>query len=121
MTHPDFLQSHKYSDACIRNMKFIFESYSGTGTQEIVRALTCDPPELEIDDYLKKIIFTCTICGNCQEICNAVKDLEPANAMMALRNYVVKKEGPHKGKKFWGCWNFPYCRGMREYVPEGGG
>lgn len=94
MTHPDFLQSHKYSDACIRNMKFVFESFAGTGTQEIVRALTCDPPELEIDDYLKKVIFTCTICGNCQEICNAIKDLEPANAMMALRNYVVKKEGP---------------------------
>jgi hypothetical protein len=31
---------------------------------------------------------------------------------MVLR--VVKKEGPYKGKSFWGCPNFPKCRGFRE-------
>ena len=36
---------------------------------------------------------------------------------MALRT--VQKEGPHKGKKFWGCPGFPHCRGIREYLPEG--
>ena len=36
---------------------------------------------------------------------------------MVLR--VVKKEGPHKGKRFWGCRDFPRCRGVREYVPAG--
>jgi len=36
---------------------------------------------------------------------------------MVLR--VVKKEGPHKGKKLWGCRSFPRCRGLREYVPRG--
>jgi ssDNA-binding Zn-finger/Zn-ribbon topoisomerase 1 len=35
---------------------------------------------------------------------------------MVLR--VVHKEGPHKGKKLWGCRDFPRCRGLREYVPE---
>jgi hypothetical protein len=38
---------------------------------------------------------------------------------MVLR--VVKKEGPYKGNKFWGCRDFPRCRGVLEYVPEGGG
>ena len=38
---------------------------------------------------------------------------------MVLR--MVKKEGPHKGKKFWGCRDFPRCRGAREYMPEAGG
>ena len=32
---------------------------------------------------------------------------------MVLRTY--KKEGPHKGKKFWSCFAFPDCRGVREY------
>ncbi len=32
---------------------------------------------------------------------------------MVLR--VVKKDGPHKGKKFWGCKDFPKCRGVLEY------
>ena len=33
---------------------------------------------------------------------------------MVLR--VVKKDGPHKGKKFWGCKDFPKCRGVLEYT-----
>jgi hypothetical protein len=37
---------------------------------------------------------------------------------MVLR--VVKKDGPHKGKRFWGCRDFPRCRGMRETMEETG-
>ncbi len=33
---------------------------------------------------------------------------------MVLR--LVRKEGPHKGRRFWGCQDFPRCRGMREYA-----
>ena len=33
-------------------------------------------------------------------------------APMTVR--VVTKEGSHKGKQFWGCPNFPKCRGVRE-------
>ena len=36
---------------------------------------------------------------------------------MVLR--VVKKEGPHQGKKFWGCRDFPRCCGLREYASQG--
>ncbi len=32
---------------------------------------------------------------------------------MVLRT--VKKTGPHHGKQFWGCSNYPRCRGVREY------
>jgi hypothetical protein len=32
---------------------------------------------------------------------------------MLLRT--VKKAGPHYGNQFWGCPNFPRCRGVREY------
>ena len=37
---------------------------------------------------------------------------------MAVRT--VQKEGPHKGKKFWACFAFPDCRGVREYKPDPG-
>lgn len=33
--------------------------------------------------------------------------------LMVLRT--VQKEGPHKGNKFWGCKDYPRCRGMRPY------
>ena len=93
LTHMDHIQSHKYTDNCPRGMKHRFESYYATGTHNIIRALTLEPPELEIDDHLKEVIFTCTVCGSCNVICNGLKFLEPANAMMALRDYVVRREG----------------------------
>jgi len=33
--------------------------------------------------------------------------------LMVLRT--VKKEGAHKGSKFWGCKDYPRCRGMKPY------
>lgn len=35
------------------------------------------------------------------------------NQPMILRT--VNKEGPHYGKQFWGCKDYPRCRGMLEY------
>jgi hypothetical protein len=35
---------------------------------------------------------------------------------MVLR--VVSQEGPQKGKHFWGCPNYPKCRGVRRVVQE---
>ena len=33
---------------------------------------------------------------------------------MVLRT--VQREGPHYGKRFWGCTEYPRCRGVREYL-----
>lgn len=30
----------------------------------------------------------------------------------------AQKEGPRKGTRFWGCPNYPKCRGVREMIPE---
>jgi uncharacterized protein YegP (UPF0339 family) len=32
----------------------------------------------------------------------------------------ISRKGPHEGEKFWGCSNYPWCRGFLEYdlVPE---
>jgi hypothetical protein len=35
---------------------------------------------------------------------------------MVLRT--SQKEGPHKGKPFWGCRDSPRCRGLRQCAPE---
>lgn len=37
---------------------------------------------------------------------------------MVLRT--VTKEGPHQGRQFWGCFAFPNCRGVLEYLPPPG-
>jgi very-short-patch-repair endonuclease len=40
-------------------------------------------------------------------------------ASMVLRE--VKRDGPRKGEKFWGCPNFPQCRGTRDFDETVGG
>jgi len=35
---------------------------------------------------------------------------------MVLR--VTKKKGPYQNRRFWGCRDFPRCRGIREYEPK---
>ncbi|MEW6441670.1 MAG: (Fe-S)-binding protein [bacterium] len=96
MSHPDMVFSHKYSDNCPRGTRFRFESFYGAGTQELVRALTCDPPELDLTDgetaeRIRKIVYTCPQCGACQVNCNPTKFLEPANASIALRQWLVEQ------------------------------
>ncbi len=96
MSHPDVEIPHKYADNCPRGTRFRFEPFFGTGTQEMIRALTCDPPELDIEDpavaeRIKKVVYTCPQCGACQVNCNPTKHLEPANASIALREWLVEQ------------------------------
>jgi heterodisulfide reductase subunit D len=91
MTHPEKIQSPRYADNCPAGTRFKYESYYGSGRQELVRSLTTDPQELEIDDRMVHVVYTCTICGACQAVCNPLKNLEPANAGMALREHLVEE------------------------------
>jgi len=96
MSQPDEVFSHKCSDNCPRGTRYRFDSFYGLGTQELVRALTCDPPELDITDRatrerIQKIVYTCPQCGACQVNCNPTKFLEPANASIALRQWLVQQ------------------------------
>ncbi len=93
MVDPDFVSDNKYSINCPRGLQNNFEAYyGGTGTHALIRALTGKDPELDLDDpEVMKIIYTCSVCGSCQQNCNSIKFLEPANAMMALREYIIRK------------------------------
>lgn len=95
MTRPEALEDFRFSDNCPSATYFKFESYFSPGRMEIIKALTSDPQELEIDQKLLEIVYTCTACGNCQVICNEMKELEPTNAFLALRKYLVERNyGP---------------------------
>jgi len=96
--NPEKVQSQRYSDSCPPGTRFKYESYFSSGRQEIIRALTADPPELEITERLLKVIYTCTACGHCQVNCNPIKNNEPLNAFTALREWLVQKGyGPLSG------------------------
>ena len=98
MTHPHDLQSYAVADNCPRGTRFRYEAYYGMGNFELIRALTSDPPELTIDETLLNIVYTCTSCGNCQENCHGIKNIEPMNACLALREHLVREgHGPLPG------------------------
>jgi Fe-S oxidoreductase len=91
MVNPERVRSQKWSDQCPAGTRFLFEAYFGSGKQEMVRALTAQPPELTFSKRLQHIIYTCTLCGACQASCNYIKDLEPCNASVALREHAVRE------------------------------
>lgn len=90
MANPQEVNNYRFSSNCISGTYYKFEAYYPPGRFEIVRALTTDPPELEITPELLKLVYRCTLCGWCQIICGEMKALEPTNAFMALREYLVE-------------------------------
>ena len=91
MVNPEKVKSQKWSDQCPAGTRFLFEPYFGSGKQEMLRALSTTPPELALSERLQHIIYTCTLCGACQALCNPTKDLEPTNASVALREHAVRE------------------------------
>jgi len=91
MVNPEKVKSQKWSDQCPAGTRYLFEAYFGSGKQEMLRALSTTPPELALSERLQHIIYTCTLCGSCQALCNPTKDLEPTNASVALREHLVRE------------------------------
>ena len=97
MIDPQQVESNAYIDNCPAGVMYKFELFYSAGKQDLIRCLTADPPEIEEPSELfKKAILTCTGCGNCQEICNEMKGLEPTNAFQALKAYAIEKWGIKK-------------------------
>ncbi len=91
MSNPDTISSIEFDDNCIRGSRYRFGSYYANGTFEAVRALTAEPPELGFDEHLQHIIFSCTLCGNCQVNCNPTHFLDPLNVSISLRQFAVQQ------------------------------
>jgi len=97
MIDPQMVEGQDYVDNCPAGMTYKFELFYSSGKQELLRCLTAEPPEIEEpSELMKKAIFTCTGCGYCQEICNAIKGLEPTNAFQALKVYAIENWGIKK-------------------------
>lgn len=85
MTHPDYWEN------CPTGSIHKFEAYFATGRHELVRALTVSHPEVEISDKMVEIVFSCTSCGHCQANCHPIKELQPMNVGLALKQHLIKE------------------------------
>lgn len=72
---------------CPSGTRFRYDAYYASGKMEIARCLTLF--EIEPDERMKHILYTCMLCGSCQEQCFPVKELHPLRVNELLRERAV--------------------------------
>ncbi len=66
---------------------FGFRAYNAQG-RGLLASLVFDDEDFPITDDLMKIVYTCTSCGVCSDICKAI---DPLTAIWALREELVRR------------------------------
>lgn len=75
---------------CPSGTRFRYEAYYAPGKLEIARCL--DLVEIEPDDAMQHAVYTCMLCGSCDDRCYPVKQLHPLWVMQLLREQAVADE-----------------------------
>ncbi|MHA1268968.1 MAG: (Fe-S)-binding protein [Candidatus Helarchaeota archaeon] len=87
------IDDEKYANICPSGSNFKFESYYSSGRIEIARAII--NKELIPTKKFLEILYTCSLCGGCESICNLNKNIKPTEIFKALRTWTLKnKIGP---------------------------
>jgi heterodisulfide reductase subunit D len=69
---------------------FKFKAYNAQG-RGILASAVIDDKDFPLTEDLVKIVYTCTSCGVCSDICKAV---DPLTAVWALREELVRRGAP---------------------------
>ena len=72
---------------CPSGTRFRFEGYYASGKLEMARCL--DLAEIEPDDRMRHAVYTCMLCGSCEDRCYPVKQLHPLWVLELLREQAV--------------------------------
>ncbi|MBK5093425.1 MAG: (Fe-S)-binding protein, partial [Actinobacteria bacterium] len=75
---------------CPSGTRFRYEAYYASGKLEIARCL--DLFEIEPDERMKHALYTCMLCGSCQDRCFPVKEMHPLKVIELLREDAVLDE-----------------------------
>ncbi len=73
---------------CPSGTRFRFEAYYASGKLEMARAL--DLQEIEPTPAMQHALYTCMLCGSCQEQCYPVKQIFPMRVFELLREQAVR-------------------------------
>jgi len=75
---------------CPSGTRFRYEAYYAPGKLEIARCL--DLVEIEPDDRMRHALYTCMLCGSCDDRCYPVKQLHPMWVIQLLREQAVQDQ-----------------------------
>lgn len=81
------VESARFSYNCPTGTRHRFESYYAAGMMEIARALT--NLEFEPTEKTAEIIYSCNLCGLCQEMCYPLKGMHTTRIIQLLREKAV--------------------------------
>lgn len=73
---------------CPSGTRFRYEAYYAPGKLEIARCL--ELAEIEPDETMKHALYTCMLCGSCEDRCYPVKQLHPLWVIELLRERAVE-------------------------------
>ncbi len=87
------VDQHHYMN-CPAGKHFVFDAYFSGGRMEIARGLLDKSLKLPTDKLLE-VVYSCTTCGSCQEICHYNREISPVKVFETLRELLVEEEiGP---------------------------
>ncbi|PKQ28724.1 MAG: hypothetical protein CVT63_01360 [Candidatus Anoxymicrobium japonicum] len=72
---------------CPSGTRFRYEAYYASGKLEMARCL--DLVEIEPDDMMRHALYTCMLCGSCEDRCYPVKQLHPLWVIQLMREQAV--------------------------------
>jgi len=75
---------------CPSGSRFRYEAYYAPGKLEMARCL--DLVEIEPDEMMQHAVYTCMLCGSCDDRCYPVKQLHPLWVIELLREQAVADE-----------------------------
>jgi Fe-S oxidoreductase len=75
---------------CPSGTRFRYEAYYAPGKLEMARCL--DLVEIEPDEMMQHAVYTCMLCGSCEDRCYPVKQLHPLWVLQLLREQAVADE-----------------------------
>ena len=88
----------RFASQCPSGEFWRFESYYASGRLELARGIV--EGSLQWSDRARHILYTCTMCGACEENCKTTQRLTPLKIIRAMRERFIEDGGellpPHK-------------------------
>ena len=86
--HVQEVDHERFWRNCPSGTRFRFEAYYASGKLELANALV--RYEIEPTERAAHALYTCMLCGSCEEQCYAVKQLYPLKVIELLRERAVR-------------------------------
>jgi len=75
---------------CPSGSRFRYEAYYAPGKLEMARCL--DLVEIEPDEMMQHALYTCMLCGSCEDRCYPVKQIHPLWVIQLMREQAIADE-----------------------------